>query len=81
MSGEEFAPNHPGMDLLAWFREVTEEIDGTPARLRMLALRRRDLAQQLVQVYGFGEAAERMGVGQHTLASFMAIPAAHAVTP
>jgi hypothetical protein len=58
-----------GEDLLTWFREVTEETGGTPARLRTLALRRRELAMALVQVYGFGEAANLMGVSQLTLAA------------
>lgn len=51
-----------GEDLLAWFREVTEEIDGTPARLRTLGARRRELARGLIQAYGPHNAAERAGV-------------------
>jgi hypothetical protein len=56
-------------DLVAWFREVTTEIDETPARLRALAARRRELAKQLVQVYGFDEAAKQVGLSELTLAS------------
>jgi hypothetical protein len=58
-----------GKDLLVWFQEVTEEIDGTPARLKALALRRRELARSLVQFYGFDEAAAKAGLSQQVLAS------------
>lgn len=68
--------SYSGEDLVAWFREVTEEIDGTPARLVSLALRRRELARGLIQVYGVEVAAERVGVSGRTLAALnWSIPA------
>jgi hypothetical protein len=60
-----------GEDLLAWFREVTEEIDGTPARLKILARRRRELARDLIALHGFEEAERLTGTSQWTLASLM----------
>lgn len=51
-----------GEDALVWFREVSEEIDDTPARLKVLAARRRELARTLIQALGVHTAAERAGV-------------------
>jgi hypothetical protein len=51
-----------------WFREVTEEIDGTPARLKVLAARRRELAWTLIQAFGVDAAAQRAGVAPGVLA-------------
>ena len=61
-----------GLEILDWFREVTAEIDETPGRLRVLATRRRDLARQLIQVYGLEEAQRLAGVSELTLASLAA---------
>lgn len=58
-----------GEDLLDRLREVTEEIDGTPARLKALALRRRELARALVQFYGFDGTVARTGLSSQVLAS------------
>lgn len=45
------------LDLRDWFLEVTQEIDGIPARTRELGQRRRQLAAQLVRAMGLADAA------------------------
>jgi hypothetical protein len=61
MTGDD-VKTYSGEDAVAWFREVSEEIDDTPARLKILAARRRELARTLVQAFGVHTAAERAGV-------------------
>lgn len=65
---------YSGRDLVVWFHEVTEEIDSMPARLRELAARRRELARDLVQVYGFDETANMVGLSELTLAALTVAP-------
>lgn len=78
MITDDASPNPSDRDLVAWFREVTTEIDETPGRLRVLATRRRELARQLVDMYGFDKAAELVGVSELTIASLAAV---YQVTP
>lgn len=69
-----------GIDLLHSFREVTEEIDATPALLRDLAARRRELARGILACYGWDEAVTRMGVSGQTLAELTFQPTGTGVT-
>jgi hypothetical protein len=56
------------LDLRDWFLEVTQEIDGIPARTRELGQRRRELAKSLIQAVGLTEAAVLVDIRPGVLA-------------